>query len=341
MDTLGLLLAVVVHPANLQDRDGAKLVVAKANLRRSPMKRSVVTSIAVLLVLIAATILAMRYWPTGPPPHGRDDKVTIVQAGDFFLYAPIYVAQDAGFFRSNRLDVTIVSSGGDEKTWAAILSGDASFGVADPTFIALSTARGQPGKVVASIVNGVPFWGITINPKIEPITNPSGLKDYTVATFPAPSTAYTLQRKMFEDAKLPPRIREGAFGAILPMLEAGAVDIALEIEPNVSQAVKHNNAKVLYSLSDTYGAFAITGLTTTPRIIAERGELTQRVVCSIQQALDYIRKEPENTLELLRKRFPEIDASVSEAALNRVLKAGIIPDSVIITKFLFRTFEGE
>ena len=29
MDTIGLLLAVVVHAANIQDRDGAKLVLAK------------------------------------------------------------------------------------------------------------------------------------------------------------------------------------------------------------------------------------------------------------------------------------------------------------------------
>ena len=29
VDTLGLILAVVVHPANLQDRDGARLVLAK------------------------------------------------------------------------------------------------------------------------------------------------------------------------------------------------------------------------------------------------------------------------------------------------------------------------
>ena len=29
VDTLGLLLAVVVHPANIQDRDGAKLVLAQ------------------------------------------------------------------------------------------------------------------------------------------------------------------------------------------------------------------------------------------------------------------------------------------------------------------------
>jgi len=29
VDCLGLLLAVVVHPADIQDRDGAKLVLAK------------------------------------------------------------------------------------------------------------------------------------------------------------------------------------------------------------------------------------------------------------------------------------------------------------------------
>ncbi len=33
VDTLGLLLAVVVHAANVQDRDGAKLVLAKARAR--------------------------------------------------------------------------------------------------------------------------------------------------------------------------------------------------------------------------------------------------------------------------------------------------------------------
>jgi putative transposase len=33
VDTLGLVLAVVVHRANIQDRDGAKLVFAKAKVK--------------------------------------------------------------------------------------------------------------------------------------------------------------------------------------------------------------------------------------------------------------------------------------------------------------------
>src|SRR5687767_5433448 len=81
------------------------------------------------------------------------EAITIAQPGDFFLYAPLYVAIDAGFFAKEGLAVTLVSTGGDEKTWAAVISGSARFGIADPTFVAISAARGHPGKVVASIVN--------------------------------------------------------------------------------------------------------------------------------------------------------------------------------------------
>lgn len=38
VDTLGLLLAVVVHPASVQDRDGARLVLARL-LGRFPRLR--------------------------------------------------------------------------------------------------------------------------------------------------------------------------------------------------------------------------------------------------------------------------------------------------------------
>ena len=33
VDTQGLLLGVVVHPADMQDRDGAKLVISKLTVR--------------------------------------------------------------------------------------------------------------------------------------------------------------------------------------------------------------------------------------------------------------------------------------------------------------------
>jgi len=50
-------------------------------------------------------------------------KITIAQYGEVFWYAPVYVTFAEGFFADEGLDVTFVSTGGDEKTWAALVSG--------------------------------------------------------------------------------------------------------------------------------------------------------------------------------------------------------------------------
>jgi len=223
--------------------------------------RSMWTRIGVIVVaavVIGSVAIGIRKG-LGPPTPRRAEKLVIAQAGDFFLYAPLYVAIDGGYFAEEGLDVSLTTTGGDEKTWAAVISGNAAFGIADPTFIAIPDARGVPGRVVGGIVNGVPFWGVTLSKDIKPFKTKDDLNEYTVATFPSPSTAYTLQRKMFLDAGKEPRLREGAFGTLVAMLRSDQVDIALELEPNVSQVVA-DGGTVLYSLSELYGDFAITGL---------------------------------------------------------------------------------
>jgi len=295
---------------------------------------AIFAAIAVAL-LVVAIALHRNLQSQSAGVFSKPQAITIAQAGDFYLYAPLYIAADKGFFTSNGLSVNIVSTGGDEKTWAAVISGSAQFGVADPTFIAIASQRGQPGKIISTIVNGVPFWGITKNPAIPVITKPSKLDNYTVATFPSPSTAYTLQRKMFEVGGLTPKIREGGFGTLMALMEAGQADIALELEPNVSQAVA-NGYKIVYSLSDIYGDFTMTGLTTTPEYIKSNPQVVTATVKSIREALDFLHQSPEESADVLAKRFPEIKKDVAVAALHRVLTAGIIPKSPKIVEEAWR-----
>jgi len=302
-------------------------------------RKSWLSLFTVFVVLVG--VVALVWWftirePTpGLPATEPMKHLTIAQAGDFFLYAPLYVAIDAGFFHRQGLEVRLVSTGGDEKTWAAVVSGDAAFGVADPTFVAVSASRGQPGQVVASIVNGVPFWGISFDNEIAQVRSAADLEGLTVGTFPAPSTAYTLQRRMFEEEGLQPRIREGAFGTMIAMLKAGQADVALELEPNVSQAVGEG-AHIVYSLADRYGDFAITGLTATPELIENEPDLVEKVTCALQLALDDIHDHPDESLELLAARFPEIKPAVAKAALARVIDTGIIPHTVVLDPSAWR-----
>lgn len=261
-----------------------------------------------------------------PSESGR--RVNVAQFGDFFLYAPLYVAIDAGFMERNGLDVAIINTGGDATTWATVLSGQADFGIADPTFVAIAGQRGRPGVVVASLVEGVPFWGVTFDSSLEQVDAPSDLGDLTVATFPSPSTAFALQRDMFLDGGLQPKIREAAPGTGLALLRAGEADISLELEPTVSQAVSQG-ARVLYSLNDYYPHFAITGVTVTPNTLRDSPDLVISFVCSLQQAMDFIRSNQDSSLKLLSQRFSTIEGTVASRALDRVVQAGIVPPDAI------------
>ena len=57
VDTSGLLLAVVVHAANIQDRDGAKLVLAKLLKLSSWMREA-------LLEQLFQAYIVLLAWPT-------------------------------------------------------------------------------------------------------------------------------------------------------------------------------------------------------------------------------------------------------------------------------------
>ena len=72
MDTTGLLLAVVVHAASIQDRDGAKLVLAKL-LNRFP-RLQVIWADAAYTGRLVAWVLATGGWLLSVVRRNPDDS---------------------------------------------------------------------------------------------------------------------------------------------------------------------------------------------------------------------------------------------------------------------------
>jgi NitT/TauT family transport system substrate-binding protein len=285
------------------------------------MKKPIIWIVIVVVVLGGVWYFAANRQPA------QLQNVTIAQAYQVFLYAPLYVAQNQGFFKDQGLNVNITTAGGDEQAFAALLSGSAQFAVGDPTFTAISGEKGEPGVVLASVLNGVPFWGVAKS-NVPVITSPSMLKGYKVATYPAPNTAYELQVAMFKSANLQPNIVQIAPGGLLPALDAGKVDIALELEPNVSTAVA-NGDHIVYSLSSYYPTFALTGLTALPSYVQGNGPTAQKVVNALKQADDYIRANPTSTADFLAGMF-QVSSTIAESAIQNMLSAKTIPDSLVV-----------
>lgn len=262
-------------------------------------------------------------------------EITVAQTGDFLLYSGLYIAQQTCLFHNNGLSVRLVSAGGDEKSVAAVISGQAAFGVGDPTFAGIARQRGQDVRVVASVVNGVPFWGLTNDTDVVSRFRRDGLKGLTVATFPSPSTAYTLQKDMFVKQGLPVAIVEGAFGSLEGILEKGEADIALELEPNVSTLVE-NGAVVLYSMADMYGDFAITGVSVLGGYAEKNPSIVIAFCRSLQQAYDFARSNRAETELILKKKFPELSEAVIKESLSRMMNEDVLPLSVVIDEEAWR-----
>jgi NitT/TauT family transport system substrate-binding protein len=259
--------------------------------------------------------------------------ITIAQFGHVFLYMPLYVAVDKGFFKEQGLDVKLTSTGGDEKTFTAVLSGNAQFGVSDPVFAAIARERGQGGKVVASIVRGVPFWVVTFDNKLKAFDNASGFAGHRIATYTAPSTSYAVMKGILANNGHPvdAKIVQGAFGTLLAMLKTSQADMALDIEPIVSIAT-NQGAHIIYSPASKLGDFAFTGLTVSDAFHAKHPDQIQEAVIALAKSMKFIEHDFDGTLTVAKKEFPEVPEPALREALKRLIKEGTIPKSPVMTK---------
>lgn len=305
-------------------------------MRKQNLKFCIVLLVVLYFVVCFSVNKSEAWWLWPWSDKGATEKtdqqtlenITIAQFTHFFVYLPLYIAKQKGFFNMQGLNVTYVSTGGDEKTWAAVTSGNAQFGVADPTFVAIAREKGDnSGKIIAGVIDGVPFWGVS--KKEHDIENNMDLNGLRVATFPAPSTNYALMKRMVKSENLNTRIVPGEAGTLFPMLENNRADVVMILEPTVSLA-SAQGYNVVFSYRDIYDDFAFTGLSTTNEYIKSHPKTCQKVVNALQLAYRYAYENFEGAVDVAKKEFPDIDEAVLRKGVWRMLKDRTIPESTLL-----------
>ena len=256
-------------------------------------------------------------------------KVTLAQAGDSFLYLPIYVAMAEGLFAGRGLDVTVVDTGNDNNTLAALVAHTAQFGIADPTYMVTDRVRPANGRVIAAVVTGIPLWGVA-KPAVPVITSDDQLKTYSVGVYPAPSAANTLQEEMFLGGGLVPNIKSAPYASLLPMLDAGQIDIALDMEPDVSQAIAHGD-HIVYSMARRSPDLVSIGIEVTTDELKDPPTV-QKFISAIYDTQRFIRANPYKTVQDLQAHFPSLGRGVVQNATMRMLSEGLIAETPVISE---------
>lgn len=291
------------------------------------MKNKSLIAVLAGMLIIAITAIVYLNRPT-PPPQPKLKAVTVNQAFEHLLYIGLYVAKDKGFFEEEGLDVKIDTGGGDDKAFAALISGSAQFAQGDPAFVAIANEKGWDGRVIVMAVDRVAIWGVTFDKNIQPFTDPAGFKGKTVATYPEPNTSYVVQKQLAQKAKLTlgkdVEILQVPFGTELATLKNKRADIAQTIEPNVSQ-VELEGGTVAFSYPDAWGPLAFTGLMTSKKLIDEDPETVQKFVNAYEKSFQFIQNDFEGAVSIAQKRLPNLSVDVIRKALKRLIDSGCIP----------------
>lgn len=88
------------------------------------MKKGIVVLLSVTL-LLSAVLSGSKAEAAEATKVQGPKKITVAQFAHLLIYYPIYLAKQKGYYEKNNLDVTFVSTGGDDKTFAAVSSGSA------------------------------------------------------------------------------------------------------------------------------------------------------------------------------------------------------------------------
>ncbi len=283
--------------------------------------------------LIMMAVLFLGSLNASPAQAAALDKVKLAQFGQskFLLYLPLYVAQEEGFFAQQGLDVDVKFGGNDDQIFAAVMSGSVDYGMGDPVFTAIAAEKGGEAKTVAMLITNLALAGYTNNAAIPVIEKPEQLAGWRIGSFPEPSTTYTVLNglKAHTPAMATTQIVQGAMGTQLALLEAGKTDIAVDLEPAVSQA-ESRGYRVVLNMNKFTQPQAVTGLIARQDTVTQRADRTQRMVNALQQAIATMYRDPAVAVRTAQKLFPSLGEATIQRAVAHMLKDAMYPASVVV-----------
>jgi NitT/TauT family transport system substrate-binding protein len=223
-------------------------------------------------------------------------KVTVAMSG-WTGFAPLSLAEKAGIFRKNGVDVTIKFIPQKDRH-LAIASGDVQCAATTVETWIVWNANGVATKQVVQLDKSYGADGMVVRNSVAKI---SDLKGKTVSAS-APGTApyFTLAWMLKKNGLSVKDVKVATLepAAAAQAFIAGQNDAAMTYEPYLSTVREKPEAgKIIATtldypmIMDTFGC--------TPKFIADSPKLVQGMVDSYFEAIDMIAKEPKKSFDIM------------------------------------------
>ncbi|HWE72473.1 MAG TPA: ABC transporter substrate-binding protein [Stellaceae bacterium] len=280
-----------------------------------------------------------------PAQSAELEKTVIAQTPAIMSFLAAYIAEDAGIWRDNGLDVKVINLPGNA-TVNAVISNNADFALTASDALTRAAAHGQRLLAIAALNNM--SGQVTVirkdiaeaahfDPKAPLAERARVMKGHTMAGGNVGSVADVFLKVIAREAGIKPdEMTVAAIGAFdqLAAFDRKAVDGISFSLPYPQQLVANGSAVVVVDGTNNEPQdlmpLAAGLVLTRPQLCVDHRSVCEKMGRSIAQAAKYLRERKANALAILQKRFPKTDASVTESAYEAVARMTNDPPAITL-----------
>jgi NitT/TauT family transport system substrate-binding protein len=275
--------------------------------------------LAVLLIALAGAVLMQ-----GRPERTGSLRDIVIATSTQPLSAPVYVAQEKGFFRKEGLRVTLKPQTAGIDAMNETIKGQAHFGTVADTPLMFAGLKGERVFIIASIGDTSNYVRIVAR-KDRGITRPEDLRGKTVGVRPKTSGEYFLSSYLTFNG-VPERDIHMVPTGLPDMADAlvkGEIDAAVSWDPYAAEQQKAlgDNASLLMNRYVYKLDWNIVG---NPDFLKRDPEAVERLLRALIQATDYILENPGDARVITARFIGRSDISIGESGFSVNLDQSLI-----------------
>jgi NitT/TauT family transport system substrate-binding protein len=215
--------------------------------------------------------------------------------------APLWVAQEAGYFHAQGLDVSLVHIDAGAPLLAALSNGELDIVSAGGTSLVLGYLQGMETLIIGTMAS-VLDSSVFVRPEIATVED---LRGKTIGVTNLKAITDVAARLGLKRLGLQPDVdfvtrRTGGLAESLAGLETGALDGASIAVPVVFEARKRGYRE-LVNVTELRIPFLNAAVGSTRKVLAERPELAEPYLRALAQAASRIKTDREFAIQVLAK----------------------------------------
>ena len=241
-----------------------------------------------------------------------------VTVADNVVYAPLFAAQELGFFDDAGVKVSVVPLRGSAVAEEALAANHVDVIDHVVAYTGRQIASGGGARIVATASLGFLGWSLIVRSD-SPAKSPRDLVGRKVGVGPRLSVGdMAAQRLADQISGRFENIHNGP-GALVPALRSGEIDAMLFSASVAQREVAAGNARTIFDLTDAGHRMAVYGYAASAEAREKRGEDLRKFLAAVLRATAHMKSNRDWSLRFLKSYVRVPDDALAAILHDRII----------------------